>query len=55
LSLQYWNKLQSYLQGYDRSFSICKSQCGKILSSREKIEENLVTGQKTFFEAGQGT
>lgn len=55
LSSQYWNKLQTYLQGYDRSFALCKSQCGKVISSREKIEENLITGQKTFFEAGQGT
>ena len=49
------NKLKSYLQGYDRSFKLCKSQCGKLLSSREKIEENLTTGEKTVFEAGLGT
>ncbi len=54
ISSQYWEKLRSYLQGYDRSFPICKSQCGKVISSREKIEENLFTGEKTIFEAGQG-
>lgn len=54
LSYKYWEKLRSYLQGYDRSFQICKQQCGKVISSREKIEENLSTGQKTIFEAGQG-
>lgn len=54
ISYQYWDKLRNYLQGYDRSFTICKNQCGKIISSREKIEENLITGEKTIFEAGQG-
>ena len=54
LSSNYWNKLQAYLKGYDRSFQLCKQQCGKIISSREKIEENLSTGEKTLFEAGQG-
>lgn len=54
LSYQYWEKLRAYLQGYDRSFSLCKSQCGKMLSSREKIEENLKTGKTTLFEAGAG-
>ena len=46
-------KLQTYLKGYDRSFPICRQQCGKIISSREKIEENLLTGEKTIFQAGQ--
>ena len=55
ISYEYWNKLKAYLQGYDRSFKLCKSQCGKLLSSREKIEENLTTGEKTVFEAGLGT
>ena len=54
LSYNYWNKLNLYLKGYDRSFHLCKQQCGKIISSREKIEENLFTGEKTLFEAGQG-
>ena len=54
LSYNYWNKLKQYLQGYDRSFKICKSQCGKVLSSREKIEENLSTGELTVFSAGEG-
>jgi len=44
LSYNYWNKLQQFLQGYDRSFNLCKSQCGKIVSSIEKQEENLITG-----------
>jgi MoaA/NifB/PqqE/SkfB family radical SAM enzyme len=44
LEYNYWNKLQQYLQGYDRSFKLCKSQCGKIVSSIEKIEENLQSG-----------
>jgi len=51
ISYNYWNKLKLYLQGYDRSFSLCKSQCGKLLSSREKEEENLSTGEKTIFDA----
>ena len=49
LSYQYWNKLNIFLKGYDRSFSLCKSQCGKIVSSREKIEENLNSGSVTIF------
>jgi MoaA/NifB/PqqE/SkfB family radical SAM enzyme len=44
LSYNYWNKLQQFLQGYDRSFKLCQSQCGKIVSSIEKQEENLITG-----------
>jgi MoaA/NifB/PqqE/SkfB family radical SAM enzyme len=51
LEYGYWNKLQQYLKGYDRSFAICKSQCGKIVSSIEKTEENLLTGQRTFFDS----
>jgi MoaA/NifB/PqqE/SkfB family radical SAM enzyme len=51
ISYNYWNKLELYLQGYERAFSLCKSQCGKLLSSREKIEENLNTGEKTYFDA----
>ena len=51
LSYDYWNKLQQFLQGYDRSFSLCKSQCGKIVSSREKTEEDLKTGEITLFNA----
>jgi hypothetical protein len=54
ISYKYWEKLRTYLQGYDRSFQFCKQQCGKVISSREKIEENLSTGAKTIFEAGQG-
>ena len=54
LSYNYWNKLQSFLQGYERSFKLCKSQCGKIVSSIEKTEENLQTGEKiTFNSANQ--
>jgi MoaA/NifB/PqqE/SkfB family radical SAM enzyme len=44
ISYDYWNKLQNFLQGYERSFRLCKSQCGKIVSSIEKTEENLKTG-----------
>lgn len=44
ISYNYWTKLQQYLQGYERSFKLCKSQCGKIVSSIEKREENLKTG-----------
>jgi MoaA/NifB/PqqE/SkfB family radical SAM enzyme len=44
IQYNYWNKLQQFLQGYDRSFNLCKSQCGKIVSSIEKQEENLITG-----------
>lgn len=51
LSYDYWNKLQNFLQGYDRSFKLCKSQCGKIISSIEKEEENLKTGERTYFDA----
>ena len=51
ISYNYWNKLNKYLDSYERSFPICKSQCGKLLSSREKIEENLTTGNKTIFDA----
>lgn len=47
----YWDKLQKFLQGYERSFRLCKSQCGKIVSSIEKTEENLVTGEKTVFDS----
>ena len=32
-------------------FRLCKSQCGKIVSSIEKTEENLVTGEKTVFDS----
>ena len=51
ISYNYWSKLRKYLEGYERSFSLCKSQCGKLLSSREKIEEDLATGEKTIFDA----
>jgi hypothetical protein len=51
ISYDYWNKLQNFLQGYERSFSLCKSQCGKIVSSIEKTEENLKTGEKTIFDS----
>jgi len=51
LSYDYWTKLQNYLKGYDRSFSLCKSQCGKIISSIEKTEENLTTGKKVLFDS----
>ena len=40
-----------FLQGYDRSFKLCKSQCGKIVSSIEKTEENLKTGTKAKIDA----
>ena len=50
ISYDYWSKLQTYLSGYERSFSLCKSQCGKIVSSIEKTEENLKTGEKTVLE-----
>ena len=33
------------------SFKLCKSQCGKIVSSIEKEEENLKTGERTYFDA----
>ena len=51
LSYDYWNKLQNYLQGYERSFKLCKSQCGKLISSIEKEEQNLKTGETTVFDA----
>ena len=51
ISYDYWSKLQNFLQGYERSFSLCKSQCGKIVSSIEKTEENLKTGEKTVFDS----
>ena len=41
LNYSYWDKLRNFLQGYERSFKLCKSQCGKIVSSIEKLEENL--------------
>ena len=50
ISYDYWNKLQTFLSGYERSFSLCKSQCGKIVSSIEKTEENLKTGEKNILE-----
>jgi len=50
LEYNYWNKLGQYLQGYDRSFPLCKSQCGKIVSSIEKTEENLITGDIVKFD-----
>ena len=50
LDYDYWNKLQQFLHGYDRSFSLCKSQCGKIVSSIEKVEEDLKTGEKNKFD-----
>ena len=51
IQYNYWNKLQQFLQGYDRSFKLCKSQCGKIVSSIEKTEENLKTGTKAKIDA----
>lgn len=51
ISYNYWNKLQQFLQGYDRSFKLCKSQCGRIVSSIEKTEENLKTGTKEKIDA----
>ena len=48
ISYNYWSKLASYLEGYERSFPLCKSQCGKIVSSIEKHEENL--GVRNFNE-----
>ena len=50
ISYDYWNKLQTFLSGYERSFALCKSQCGKIVSSIEKTEENLKTGEKNVLE-----
>ena len=46
ISYNYWSKLSKYLEGYERSFPLCKSQCGKIVSSIEKIEENLIKGNQ---------
>ena len=51
ISYNYWKKLSKYLEGYERSFSLCKGQCGKIVSSVEKIEENLYTGEKFKVDA----
>lgn len=51
ISYNYWNKLQQFLQGYDRSFKLCKAQCGKIVSSIEKTEENLKTGKTAKIDA----
>ena len=51
ISYTYWTKLQQFLQGYDRSFKLCKSQCGKIVSSIEKTEENLKTGEQAQVDA----
>jgi len=51
ISYDYWNKLKNFLEGYERSFSLCKSQCGKIVSSIEKTEENFKTGEKTVFDS----
>lgn len=41
ISYDYWKKLDNFLQGYERSFSLCKSRCGKIGSVNEKIQESL--------------
>ena len=51
ISYDYWSKLRNFLEGYERSFNLCKSQCGKIVSSIEKTEENLRTGEKTIFDS----
>ena len=51
ISYNYWNKLEKYLQGYDRSFDLCKKQCGKIVSSIEKEELDLKTGEITKVDA----
>ena len=51
ISYNYWNKLSKYLEGYERSFPLCKSQCGKIVSSIEKIEENFITGSQQKVDA----
>lgn len=51
LDYNYWTKLRSFLQGYERSFKLCKSQCGKIVSSIEKTELNLKTGEVTVFDS----
>ena len=51
IDYKYWSKLRSYLQGYDRAFKLCQSQCGKIISSREKTELNLKTGKIIEYKA----
>ena len=51
ISYDYWSKLRNFLEGYERSFNLCKSQCGKIVSSIEKTEENFRTGEKTVFDS----
>ena len=51
ISYDYWNKLRNFLEGYERSFSLCKSSCGKIVSSIEKTEENLKTGETVVFDS----
>ena len=38
LQYNYWNKLQQFLQGYERSFKLCKSQCGKLSIINRKNE-----------------
>jgi MoaA/NifB/PqqE/SkfB family radical SAM enzyme len=50
LDYNYWSKLRQFLQGYERSFKLCKSQCGKIVSSIEKTELNLKTGEVTTYD-----
>ena len=52
ISYDYWNKLQTFLSGYERSFPLCKAQCGRLISSREKTEENLITGETVHIKAG---
>jgi len=42
LEYNYWNKLSMFLQGYDRSFSLCKNQCGKIQSAATFTKETFV-------------
>ena len=49
LSYDYWNKLQNYLQGYERSFKLCKSQCGKTNIFYRKGRENLKKHEKQLF------
>jgi len=48
LASNYWDKLDQYLQGYDRAFTLCQNQCGKIVSSIEKTEENFETNSIKF-------
>ena len=38
LSYEYWTNYKTTEKGYERSFKLCKSQCGKIVSSIEKEE-----------------